>query len=108
MQKYPTKKWFKDQSKRMIAPILEPEELIIELTDEEKNLVRQVAEKHCLNSKEIIQVFDKSLITISLDDDFKSEKSLNDLSEFIAFLRRYIIVASDDESPRLLLSVYAT
>ena len=108
LRKYPSKKWFKEQSKKMTAPILEPEKLIIELTDEEKNLVRQVAEKHRLTPNEIIQIFDKSLIAISLDRDFESEKTVNDLSEFITFIQKYIIVASDNEEPRLLLSVHVT
>ena len=108
LRKYPSKKWFKEQSKKLNEPVPEYKEVTIELTDDEKLRIRQVAEKHCLTSNEVIQVFEKSLISISLDKDFESEKSINDLSEFIKFIQKYTIVASDNEEPRLLLSVYVT
>jgi len=108
LRKYPSKKWFKEQSKKLNDPVPENKEVITELTDEEKLRIRQVAEKHCLTSNEVIQVFEKSLISISLDKDFESEKTINDLSEFISFIRRYVVAASDNEEPRLLLSVYVT
>ena len=103
-----SKKWFKEQSKKLNDSVPENKEVTRELTDEEKQLIRQVAEKHCLTSNEVIQVFEKSLISISLDKDFESEKTINDLSEFISFIRRYVVAASDNEEPRLLLSVYVT
>ena len=108
LRKYPSKKWFKEQSKKLNDSEPENQEVTKEFTDEEKQLIRQIAEKHCLTSNEVIQVFDKSLITLSLDFILESEKSINDLSEFISFIRRYIVVASDNEEPRLLISVYVT
>jgi hypothetical protein len=108
LRKYPSKKWFKEQSKKLNDPAPENKEVTIELTEKDKQLALQIAEKHRLTSNEVIQIFDKALITISLDRDFESEKTINDLSEFITFIQKYIIVASDNEEPRLLFSVHVT
>ena len=61
LRKYPTKKWFKEQSKKLNDAVPENKEVTRELTDKEKQLIRQIAEKHCLTPNEVIQVFEKSL-----------------------------------------------